>query len=107
MPQLPLYALAASLLANLVLLVTCTPVGRGIARAMAGLSRRRPVADLERRDDTAVSDQFRSQPSGRVYGELQSRVATPLRVESAGTYAERRGLSPAVRANLTRALSDP
>jgi len=44
----------------------------------------------------------RSRPSGRVYGELQRRVARPLQVASAGDYAERRGLSPLRRAYITR-----
>jgi hypothetical protein len=44
----------------------------------------------------------RSRPTGRVYGELQRRVARPLKVASAGDYAERRGLSPLRRAYITR-----
>jgi hypothetical protein len=44
----------------------------------------------------------RSRPTGRVYGELQRRVARPLQVASAGDYAERRGLSPLRRAYITR-----
>ena len=102
--------LVAALIASLSLVLRLARYGRRGGHASApGEAKSSPdliLAEMmvgERVDDGPL----RSRPNGRcVYGELQRRVAMPLKVESAGAYAERQGLSPDVRAFVTRAPSE-